>query len=129
VLLGSLEQRPEQLTVARLELSPRRERLSCLGDAIGEIVADPLEVAEVEDPRRRRRARDLAVDLDPGKGLGGKAPELALEARNLAAQLGARGALVGTDALPDTRPVSDEELLHGLEASVDDGWRHEGSVG
>jgi len=107
MLLGSLEQPSEQLAVAGLELGPRGERFPRLGDAIGEIVADPLEVAEVEDARRRSRTRDLAIDLDAGKGLGSEAPELALEAADLRAQLGAGRVLIGVDGLPDARPVSD----------------------
>ena len=129
MLLRGLEQCSQQLAVARLELGPRCERLPRLGGTIGEVVANPLEVAEAEEAGRRSRTDDQAVDLDPGKGLCGEAPQLALEAGDLAAQLRPRRALVDADALPDTRPVSDEKLLHGLGASVDDGWLGEGRVG
>ena len=128
MLLRCLEQRLEQLAVARLVLGPLGERPPRLGDPLGESVADPLEVAEVEQPRGRRGAGDAAVDLETAEGFGGEAAELAFEAANLSPQLGARGALVGADVLPD-RPVSGEELLHGLGASVDDGWGGEGRVG
>jgi hypothetical protein len=115
VFLGSLEQRRQQLPIRGLELGPLSERRSRLGDPVGELVANPLQIAEPEHSRRRGDAVDSMGDVDPRKALGSKPGKLALEPSNLGAQLSARTALVDADCLPDTRRFSTQELLHGLK--------------
>ena len=70
------------------------ERLAGVGDPLGELVAHPLELAEVEGAGRRRDGGDPVLDRDPREGLGDEAGELVLEAADLAPQLDAGKALV-----------------------------------
>jgi hypothetical protein len=112
VLLGRLEQGHQQFPVASLELGPLGERSSRLGDAIGEIVARALEVAETEHSRRAQNRLDLAIDRDAGKGLGCEPAQLALEAADLGAELSPRRALVDADGWLGCMPLSVQQFLH-----------------
>ena len=76
----------------------RSRRVSArLGDPLGELVAQLLQLAEVEDPRLGGHRGDAVLDLDPAEGLGEEAGELALEMADLAPQLGPGQALVDLD--------------------------------
>lgn len=112
MLLGGLEQGHEQFPVAGLELGPLGQRPPCLGDAIGEIVAGALEIAETEHSRRARNRLDLAIDRDAGKGLGCEPAQLALEAADLGSQLRTCGALVDADDWLGCMPLSVQQFLH-----------------
>jgi hypothetical protein len=94
VLGGGVEHATQQLAVLRLQLGPLAEGEAGAGDPCGERVAHPLQLAEAGDPRLAPGRGDAGVDLDPGEGLDHEAGELALEAADLAAQLGASEALV-----------------------------------
>ena len=89
-----------------------------LGDPLGELVAQPLELAEVEDPRLAPTAATAVVDLDPAEGLGEEAGELALEAADLPPQLDAGEALVDLDVQPVRLSLSSRSGI-GLTPSVD----------
>jgi hypothetical protein len=116
VLLRRRQQRGQQLAVGGLEPGPLGEGAARLRDPVGELVADPLEVAEPEQPRRPGDALDPAVDHGPGEALGGKTAELAVEPADLGTQLRAGEALVG---IGEDRQFSAEQLRHGSPASVD----------
>lgn len=83
-----------QLAVALLDPLPLGDLEPRLGNAVGEAVADRLQLTEVEDPRRRRDGVDPVGDLGVAEGLGEEARQLGLQAGDLAAQLPARLALV-----------------------------------
>ena len=68
--LRRLEQRHQQLPVASLERGPLGKRPAGVGDTVGELVTDALELSEVEDARSGSRGLDVAVDLEPRKGFG-----------------------------------------------------------
>ena len=74
------------------------ERQARLGDPRRERVAHPLQLAEAEHPRLGRDGGDPQSISTRAEGLGEEAGELALEAADLAPQLGAREALVAPDA-------------------------------
>jgi hypothetical protein len=129
VPLRRRQQRRQQLAVGGLELGPLGERVARLGDPVGEFVADPLEVAEPEQPRRRGDALDPVGDGEPREALGREPGQLALEPADLGAQLGAGETLVGADEHVSSQALSAQQLLHGLVASVDHGWSDAGRVG
>jgi hypothetical protein len=89
-----------------------------LGDPLRQIVAQPLQLSQVEDPRLWRERVDPMADLDPAEGLGKERGELALEAADLAPQLGPGEALVDLDAKPH-RALSCEQIRHRPASSVD----------
>ncbi len=103
----------EQLPVAGLDLGSLAEGAARLGDPGREGVADPLQLAEADQPRLASRGWHPDVDLDTGKRLGGKAAELVLEAADLAPQLGASEALVAPYA-NSGEGLSVEQLRHEL---------------
>jgi hypothetical protein len=67
---GVGEHPSQQLAVVALHPGPLGQRQPGAGDAIGEVVADPLQLAEAEDPGRRGAGGDVGLDLDPAEGLG-----------------------------------------------------------
>jgi hypothetical protein len=69
-----------------------------LAGALGQLVAQLLELAEVEQARRRCGGGDCVGDGDAAEAVIGEARELELETADLAAQLGAGEALVAADA-------------------------------
>jgi hypothetical protein len=87
----------EQLAVALLEVAALGQGPTGLGDAVGQLVADPLQLAEVENPGGAGGRGDRGVELDPAEGLGKQARELVLEPPDLAAQLATGKRLVGLD--------------------------------
>ncbi len=102
---------PQQLPVGGLDLGPLGERDAGAGHPLGELVAQPLQLAEVEDARLRRPRRDPVRDLDPAEGGTEQRCQLALEPADLPPQLLPRAALV------NPRPegielVSAHKILH-----------------
>jgi len=71
-----------------------------IGDAVGELVAQPLQLPEVEQPRCGRDRGDAVTDLDPAEALGEESGQPLLEGADLAPQLTPRGTLVDVDAKP-----------------------------
>lgn len=88
----------QQLAVGGLEPVLLGQGQARLGDAVGEPVAQPLQLAEVEQPRRGRDRADPVADLDPAEALGEEAGELLLQSADLTPQLAPCGALVDVDA-------------------------------
>ena len=88
----------EELTIGLLDRGALGERPTGLGDAGSERVADALQPAEVEHPRRPR-GDDPVRDVDPSQPRGDEPGQLTLEPTDLTAELGARAAL------DDSRPV------------------------
>ena len=88
----------QKLAVAGLDDRPLTQIEARLGYAVGELVTDPLEAAEVEDPRLRGDRPQPVLDLDPAECLADQTAELALEGADLTAQLGPSKALVDRDA-------------------------------
>jgi hypothetical protein len=102
---------PQQLAMAGLDPGTVSQAQARLGDPVGQLVTEPLQLAEVEDPRLRRDRADPVVELDPAEGLGKEARELALEPADLAPQLVAGQALVDPD-LEGVEAVSLEQTRH-----------------
>ena len=109
---------PQQLTIAGLQLTLPLERLTRFGDPIGKRIAHPLQLFEAHHPGLAKARRNPSIEVESRKGLDGKTGELVLEASDLAAQLGAREALVASNANFGVR-VSIEQLRHGPRVSVD----------
>lgn len=94
-MLGGRGEHPlEQLAIARLELVLLAQPLTRGADALGEPVADALELGEVGDVRERRRGGYPRIELDPLEGLCAEVGQLVFEPADLTPQLGARGALI-----------------------------------
>jgi hypothetical protein len=87
VLGRRLDHPTQQLAVAYLQLLLPAQRDPCLGDAVGERVAHPLELVEAGEPRTAQRGGHMRVDLNAWERLGGEAGQLALEPSDLATQL------------------------------------------
>ena len=104
-----LDHSTQQLAVARLELILPAQRDPRLGDAVGERVANALELVEAGQARTAPGHRgNVSVDLDPRKGLRDEASEPALQAPDLPAQLGTSEALVATydeSLIADSKPT------------------------
>ncbi len=97
--VGGRRQHPAQkLSIAGLDSGPLTERQPRLRDPIRELVAQPLQLPQVEHPRLARDRCNAVIDLDPAEGLAEKGGELPLEAANLAPQLGTSEALIDLDA-------------------------------
>ena len=107
----------QQLVVRGLDPGPLAQGQPRLGDPLGEIVAQPLELAEAEDPGLAGDGGDAVVDLDPAEGLGEETGELALEMADLAPQLGPGEALVDLD-VELIQAVSCEQIRHRPELRV-----------
>jgi hypothetical protein len=85
---GGVGEHPlQQLPVRPLELAALAQQLLGLGDARGERVADPLQLAEAEQARLAGVRRDAVIDLDPAEALGDAPGELALEPPDLAPEV------------------------------------------
>jgi hypothetical protein len=100
----------QQLVVRGLDPSTLAQGQPCIGDPLGKVVAQLLELAEAEDPRLANRG-DPVVDLDPAEGLGKEAGELALEMADLTPQLDPGEALVDLD-VELIQAVSFEQIRH-----------------
>jgi hypothetical protein len=90
---GLGEHRLDQLRVGPLELTALDQGAARLGDPGGERVAQLLQLAEVEHPRRPG-GLDPVRDDHPPEPLGDQPRQLQVELADLAAQLGAGGKLV-----------------------------------
>jgi hypothetical protein len=99
----------EQLPVGGLHAGALVQPQAALGDPVGELVAQPLQLAEVEHARLAGEPRDVVLDPHPTEPLGHQPGELALETADLAPQLVARQPLVGVDV---DEEVSFEQLPH-----------------
>ncbi len=75
---------------------PLAQRDARLADAFGERIAHPLELLEPGDARLAETGGNAGVEGEPGESLRTQPRELVLEAADLAAQLGAREALVAS---------------------------------
>ncbi len=84
----------EQLAIAGLQFIPLDQGATRLGNAIGEGVANSLELLEPGYARLGKAGRNRRIERQAGKGLGAEAGELVLEAADLAPQLDACEALV-----------------------------------
>ncbi len=87
----------EELAVGLLEDIALDQSAARLGEATGERVANLLELAQVEHPRRSRGGDPVRHD-DAPETLGDQPGELTLELGDLAAQLGAGQALIDGDS-------------------------------
>jgi hypothetical protein len=99
-----LDQRP----VLLLDPPALEERLPRLGDAVGELVAKRLQLAQVEHPRPRGNRVDAVRHLGVAEGLAEESRQLRLEAGDLLAQLQPRPALVDDDAQPTEFLLSEQ---------------------
>ena len=86
----------QQLAIALPELGLLGQRPTCIADPLGQRVAHPLELLQAGDPGRPLRRADAGLDRAQRESLGSQPRELTLEAPDLAAQLGAREALVAS---------------------------------
>lgn len=90
----------DQRRVLVLDPAALDEGLARLGDAVGELVAKGLQLAQVEQSRARGDRGDAVGYLGVAEGLAEEAGELPLEAGDLLAQLLPRAALVDGDVEP-----------------------------
>jgi hypothetical protein len=96
----------DQLAVLVLDPPLLNQRPPRLGDALGKAIANRLQLAEVEDPRRYRNRVDPMRDLGVTEGLAEERGQLRLEAADLAPQLEPRLALVDSSPEPGELLVS-----------------------
>lgn len=108
---GGVEHAAQQLAVASLELGLLLKRLAGRGNPVRKRVAHPLQLPKACDPRLAARDRYAGINLDPRECLHHEVSELALQAADLAAQLGASEALVAPHSKRD-RCVSFEQIRH-----------------
>jgi hypothetical protein len=99
-LLRGLEHFPQQLAVGGLLLLALDQGAAGLADALGEAVANRLQLAEIEHPRSGGNRFDAMRNSGAAEGLAEDAGELRLEAADLTAQLKPRPALVDPDPEP-----------------------------
>jgi len=109
---------PQQLAIGGLGPGALAQRQARLGNAVGERVAQSLQLAQVEHPWLDRDRGDAMLDHDPAEALGQERGELTLEPADLASQLGPGQALVGLD-VECHRALSCEQIGHRLPSSVD----------
>lgn len=77
---GRIEHFAEQVAILGLDLRPVGESRAGFADALGETVADRLQLTEVEHPRRGGDAVDTVGDLGMAEGLSEERAQLRLEA-------------------------------------------------
>ncbi len=82
-----------------------------LANALGEIVAQPLEFTKVQDPGLGAERGYPVGDLDSAEGLGEEAGELALKMADLTPQLDPGEALIDLD-VESIEAVSCEQIRH-----------------
>lgn len=90
----------DQLPVLVLDPPPLDQRPAGLGGAVGELVAQRLQLAEVEQPRLCGERLDAVGHLGVAEGLAEQACELRLELGDLPAQLPPCPALVDGEVEP-----------------------------
>jgi hypothetical protein len=105
----------QQLVVRGLDPGALAQGQTRLGDPLGEIVAQLLELTEAEDPGLAANRRNAVVDLDPAEGLGEEAGELTLEMADLTPQLDPGEALVDLD-VELIQAVSCEQIRHRADS-------------
>lgn len=93
---GVGEHAPQQLAVALPKLGLPGERPARLADPLSQRVPHTLQLLKAGDPRRACRRINPSLDPAQGEGFGNETRQLALEAPDLAPQLGAREALVAS---------------------------------
>jgi hypothetical protein len=107
----------EELAVGLLEGIALDQRAPRLGEAPGERVADLLELAQVEYPRRSRSGDPVRHD-DASETLGDQPGELTLELGDLPAQLGAGAGFAG-QPVDFGSPLGDQGQPVGLRSPVE----------
>jgi hypothetical protein len=112
VVARRLDQGGEKFAAGGLGRGPRGERGAGIAGTLGEGVAQALELAEVEQARRRCGRSDPVGDGDAAEAIEGEAGQLELEPADLAAQLGAGKALVAVDAKRRSDALSCQYLGH-----------------
>ena len=117
VLGGRSQHAAQQLAIAGLQFALRLQRNARHSDPLGKRVAHLLELIEAGNPRFGEVTANRGIDDDARKGLDGETGELVLEAGNLAAQLGAREALIASHPKRRER-LSIEQIRHKNESSV-----------
>jgi hypothetical protein len=111
-LLRGGEHLVEQFAVGILEGVALDQRPARFGEATGERVADFLQLAEVEHPRRARGG-DPVWHHDAAETLGDQPGELTLELGDLPAQLGAGQTLIDRDCVEHTPHSQSLSRLEG----------------
>jgi len=86
-VLGGSEHFFDQFAALGLNLLSLHQGLPCLGDPVGEAVANRLQLAEVQHPRHRGDGIDPVRDRGVAEGLAEEPSQLSLETADLAAQL------------------------------------------
>src|SRR5215211_3074848 len=99
-VLRSGEHPLDQGAILVLDLAPLDQRLARLGDAVGERVAQRLQLAEVEQPRRAGEGLDAVGYLGVAESLAEEDGQLRLELGDLPAQLRPGSALVDGEVEP-----------------------------
>jgi hypothetical protein len=95
---GRSEHVAQELAVTLLQLVALTQRDASLGDPSRQGVAHPLQLTEIGNSRRSCRAGRASVNPKSREGLGREAGQLALEAPDLAPQLGTSKSLVTVDS-------------------------------
>jgi len=101
----------QQLVVGGLDPGALAQGQPCLGNSLGQLVAQPLQLSQAKDPGLADGRGDAVSDLDPAEGLGEEGGELALEVADLTPQLDPGEALVDLDVEP-VQAVSFEQIRH-----------------
>lgn len=117
VLRWRRQHAPQQLTVAGLDDRLIPQRQTSASDPLGQGVAHLLQLLETGNARFGEVSRDPGVEVKTWKSLDGETRQLVLEAPDLAAQLGAREALIASHAKCCER-VSVEQIRHRPGPSV-----------
>jgi len=95
---GVGEHRTEEIAVGRLDGVALGQRAARLGEATGERIADLLELAQVEHPRRPR-GDDPMWHVDPTEPRGDQSRELQLQLPDLPPQLCPGQTLIDRDSV------------------------------
>jgi hypothetical protein len=88
-----------------------------IGNPLGQLVAQALDLAEVEEARLGRDGGDPVADMDAAEALGDKAGQLPLQAPYLPPQLKPSKTLVDSGAKP-REAVSFEQVGHRPRSRV-----------
>lgn len=96
-VLGCSKHPLDQFAVLGLHPLSLHQGAPGLGDPVGQVVANRLQITEVEHPRRRGDGVDSMRDRNVTEGLAEERGQLRLETADLAAQLEPRAALVDLD--------------------------------
>jgi hypothetical protein len=102
---------PHQLAIAGLDPGPLMQLRPGVGNSLRQLVAETLQLTEIEHAWLRGDRGDVVIELNPTESLGEEPGQLALETTDLTAQLRARSELVDLDAKP-IQAVSLEQIHH-----------------